>query len=262
MQDRSERLSAAARQSLDAAVALAARAAAPLVGTEHLLLGVLQVRDPDVEAILAEMNLTAAALGEAVRSAAQPGAGAAPARAAPPPGANLSDDDTSTGLPDMPLTPRWRRVLRSSRLTSRLKQALAFAEDDARSRGAAEIEPVHLLLAAVRDPGGAAARIARPLGLDYDRLRRVLRVGPSAPPTTPPAEAPPPSEPAPAGPTVTLPRDLYDELRALAAARETTVDQLVLRFVRLGLLALAVQDKPDGALIVREGNREREIVLL
>lgn len=262
MQDRSERLSTAARQALDAAVALAARGGAPLIGTEHLLLGVVRLGDPEIEAILADLNSTAKAIDEAVTAAIQPAAASTPLRASGSSSGPVSDDDTSTGLPDMPLTPRWRRVLRSSRLTSRLKQALAFAEDDARARGAAEIGPVHLLLAAVRDPAGAAARIVRPLGVDYDAIRRILRAGPA--PRTPalPSESRHFPEPAPAAATVSLPVDVYHELQSLAASRETTVDQLVLRFVRLGLLALSVQDKPNSAVIVREGRREREIILI
>jgi ATP-dependent Clp protease ATP-binding subunit ClpC len=247
---------------LDTAVSLATRAGAPAVGTEHLLVGVVRVGDATVEAILSELNTSSRAIDEAIAAAVQP-----PAPSAPRPGTSsggvTSDDDTPSSLPDLPLTPRWRRVLRSSRVTSRLKQALAVAEDDARARGASAIEPVHLLLAAVRDPGSAAARVVRPLGIDYESIRRVLRAGPA-----PVVAAPPPAKgrasaaaPSP-NLTLTLPADVAGELRALAAARETTVDQLVLRFVRLGLLAVAVQEKPNGAVILREGSREREILLI
>jgi hypothetical protein len=34
------------------------------------------------------------------------------------------------------------------------------------------------------------------------------------------------------------------------------------RFIRLGLLATQIQERPDAALIFREGDREREILLL
>lgn len=260
MQDRSERLSTAARQALDTAVAVAARAGAPAVGTDHVLLGVIRLGDATVEAVLRELNTSARALEEALLTAGH-SASASSGRSGAPSGGPISDDDTATSLPDLPLTPRWRRILRSSRLTSRLKQALAFAEDDARARGAPAIEPIHLLLAALRDPGGAGARLVRPLGVDYEGVRRVLRVGPSP---LPPAPAPKARAAASqtGNVTVTLPPDVVAQLRALAAARETTVDQLVLRFVRLGLLAIAVQEKPNGAVIVREGTREREIILI
>lgn len=262
MQDRSERVSPAARQALDTAVNLATRAGATAVGTEHLLAGVIRANDPTVEAILNELNSSSRAIDEAITATVQPAAPSSP-RAGNPSSMVTSDDDTPTSLPDLPLTPRWRRVLRSSRVTSRLKQALAFAEDDARARGASAIEPIHLLVAAVRDSGSAAARVVRPLGIDYESLRRVLRIGPPPPSAaTPPAKGRASPAPATTGLTLTLPADVASELQALATARETTVDQLVLRFVRLGLLAVAVQEKPNGAVILREGTREREILLI
>ena len=62
--------------------------------------------------------------------------------------------------------------------------------------------------------------------------------------------------------TLVLPEALFDELQGLADTRGTTVADLLRRFVKLGLLAIRVEEDPDSALIIREGGTEREILLL
>jgi hypothetical protein len=62
--------------------------------------------------------------------------------------------------------------------------------------------------------------------------------------------------------TMTIPPELYDELKVAADARGTTVVELLRKMVKLGLIALAIEADPDAALIVREGERERELVLM
>ncbi|MFN8534948.1 MAG: Clp protease N-terminal domain-containing protein [Dehalococcoidia bacterium] len=276
MQDRFDRLSPAARQALEQAQALADRHGAAAVGTDHLLLGVIRLGDPTISLVLAELGASADSVEEAIVVAQQPASSSpnAPFRTVLQSGPQIADDDSATGLPDMALTPRLRRIFRSSRASNRLKQAFAFAEDDARARGLGEIGPEHLLVAAIRDPAGAAARIVRPLGVDYEGVRRVLRTGPAERPPTrsEPARTdtvratrkstPPVFGPAPVEAGLSLPADLLVELQALANRRSTTVEQIVIQFVKLGLLALAVQDKPDGAVLLREGARERQIVLI
>jgi hypothetical protein len=48
----------------------------------------------------------------------------------------------------------------------------------------------------------------------------------------------------------------------LAQRQNTTVVEVLRRFVKLGLYVTAVQESPDGAVLVRQDGREREIVLL
>ncbi len=59
-----------------------------------------------------------------------------------------------------------------------------------------------------------------------------------------------------------LPEDLFNEVQRLADTQHTTVVELLRRFVKLGLLAIQLQNSPDAALIIREGEREREILLV
>lgn len=59
-----------------------------------------------------------------------------------------------------------------------------------------------------------------------------------------------------------VPEDLFNELQQLAEARGTTVADLLRRFIKLGLIALQVDQDPNSALIIREGGTEREILLL
>jgi hypothetical protein len=59
-----------------------------------------------------------------------------------------------------------------------------------------------------------------------------------------------------------LPEDLYEELRRVADERQTTVLALLRSFIKLGLLAIELENTPDATLLIREDGKEREIMLL
>ena len=59
-----------------------------------------------------------------------------------------------------------------------------------------------------------------------------------------------------------LPEDLFNEVQRVADSQHTTVVELLRRFIKLGLLATKVQQTPGAALLIREGEHEREIILL
>ena len=59
-----------------------------------------------------------------------------------------------------------------------------------------------------------------------------------------------------------LPEDLFTALQELADQRQTTVVDLIRRFIKLGLIAAKVEDTPGAALIIREGDTEQRIILL
>lgn len=55
---------------------------------------------------------------------------------------------------------------------------------------------------------------------------------------------------------------LFDELQAIADERHSTVLEVIKQFMRLGLFVFRVGKSSEAAVIIREGDREREIVLL
>jgi hypothetical protein len=59
-----------------------------------------------------------------------------------------------------------------------------------------------------------------------------------------------------------LPEDLFIEVQKVADNRHTTVVEMLRRFIKLGLLAIQLEEKPGAALLIREGDTERQIVLL
>jgi hypothetical protein len=61
---------------------------------------------------------------------------------------------------------------------------------------------------------------------------------------------------------VEIPEPLLRELEALARDRGTSAAELVRRFVGLGLFLARAQGSTETSLIVKEGARERELVLL
>ena len=59
-----------------------------------------------------------------------------------------------------------------------------------------------------------------------------------------------------------LPTELFDDLKKAADERGMTVVEILRKFIKLGLLALDTQDTPGSALIIREGDTERQIMIL
>lgn len=62
--------------------------------------------------------------------------------------------------------------------------------------------------------------------------------------------------------TLVLPDELFNAVQTLANQRQTTVVELIRRFIKLGLIAARIEETPGAALIIREGDIEREIVLI
>jgi hypothetical protein len=61
---------------------------------------------------------------------------------------------------------------------------------------------------------------------------------------------------------LSLPEQLYEELGREANERGVTIVELLRSFIKLGLLIMKMEKKDDVSLIIREGDVEREIILL
>lgn len=59
-----------------------------------------------------------------------------------------------------------------------------------------------------------------------------------------------------------LPKELFDELKEAADQRGMTVVEVLRKFIKLGLLVLETENTPGSALIIREGDTERQILML
>lgn len=59
-----------------------------------------------------------------------------------------------------------------------------------------------------------------------------------------------------------LPEELFREVQTLAEQRHTTVVELFRKFIKLGLLVAKTEGSPDAVFLIREGEKERQIVLL
>jgi transposase-like protein len=139
-------ITAEARTVVDLARAEARALGAPAVASEHLLLGILRLRDSATCSVLRSLGATL----RAARDCAQPTLvdGQPPAPAPSPPG--------RTGI-----SPYARTVFEHS-----LREAL--------SRGDGYIGTDHLLLAALRDPNGGAARTLEAMGVPAGAVRAQL----------------------------------------------------------------------------------------
>lgn len=61
---------------------------------------------------------------------------------------------------------------------------------------------------------------------------------------------------------LTLPEDLYSEIQGIADSEHSTVLETIRRLIKYGLLVFNILKDPNSKLIIREGNAEREIVLV
>ena len=59
-----------------------------------------------------------------------------------------------------------------------------------------------------------------------------------------------------------LPEELYEELQRLADERQTTVVDLIRRFIKLGLFVTHLEASPDASLIIREKEAETRLILI
>ena len=62
--------------------------------------------------------------------------------------------------------------------------------------------------------------------------------------------------------SLVLPERLFDEVQEIADNQNTSVLEVIRKFIKLGLVVSRVVEKPDTALILREGEIEREILLI
>lgn len=59
-----------------------------------------------------------------------------------------------------------------------------------------------------------------------------------------------------------LPESLYNELGQAADERGVTIVELLRYFIKLGLLLIKLMEKENISFLVREGDKEREIIIL
>jgi ATP-dependent Clp protease ATP-binding subunit ClpA len=131
------------------------------------------------------------------------------------------------------------------------KRLIEEAVKEARLLNHSYIGKEHLLLALARDSAGVPAEALREQGITYEQVRtEVTRILSAAAPKELKRY------------NLALPEDLFREVERLAQRQNTTVVEVLRRFVKLGLYVTAVQESPDGAVLVRQDGREREIVLL
>ena len=62
--------------------------------------------------------------------------------------------------------------------------------------------------------------------------------------------------------SLALPTDLFEELKLAADKRGMTVIEVLRKFIKLGLIVLETQENLGSALIIREGDTERQIMII
>lgn len=58
-----------------------------------------------------------------------------------------------------------------------------------------------------------------------------------------------------------IPEELFNEVKNVADKQGTTTVEVIRKFIRIGLLAEKTQSEPGSALIIREGDTERQILI-
>ena len=58
-----------------------------------------------------------------------------------------------------------------------------------------------------------------------------------------------------------IPEELFAEVEAIANRRQTTVAAIMRQFVKIGLLAVRIEEDPNMDLLVQEGEETRVVKL-
>ncbi|MEV4561919.1 Clp protease N-terminal domain-containing protein [Kitasatospora sp. NPDC049285] len=173
-----ERFSDAARRTVELSRAEAERMHHEYIGTEHLLLGLLnQPQDPAAR-VLARFGLDLAGGRSAVARLLGAPDDAQDGMALAAIGVDLAavreavEATFGPGALDAP-APAARRSRRGGpRFTDRAKKVLELSLRAAVGQGVRRIEAGHLLLGTVREGGGLAVRVLRESGVDLADLER------------------------------------------------------------------------------------------
>jgi hypothetical protein len=59
-----------------------------------------------------------------------------------------------------------------------------------------------------------------------------------------------------------LPEPLFDQIQKVAKVKQTTVLEVMKRFIKIGLLAEQVANKPGSSFVIKEGENERHILFV
>jgi hypothetical protein len=59
-----------------------------------------------------------------------------------------------------------------------------------------------------------------------------------------------------------LPESIFQEVEQIANQHNTTVVDVLRKFIKLGLVVAKLEDAPNASLIIREEGKEKEILLL
>ena len=223
------------------------------IGQEHLLLGLIRVEDGVAARVLVALGVTAEKVRKAVEYIVGRGA--------------------VTVAGEIGLTPR-------------AKKAIELASQQALRLNHHYVGTEHLLLGLLAEGSGVGAGVLTSLGVTSDKAREaIIKVIAELEPPSERSELPEPSATAPAEASsspppenwfsqwqerekaskrysLVLPESLFQDVQELAEREQTTVVEVMRRFIKLGLLATRIQETPDASIVIREGGRERELLIL
>lgn len=55
---------------------------------------------------------------------------------------------------------------------------------------------------------------------------------------------------------------MFDKLQQIADEQDATILDVIKKCIKVGLLAYQTENNPDSALIIREGDLERQILMI
>lgn len=61
---------------------------------------------------------------------------------------------------------------------------------------------------------------------------------------------------------IVLPEKLYDEIYEISARHEIQISDILRRFIKLGLIAVKLEETEGSALILKEGDTSTEVRML
>ena len=62
--------------------------------------------------------------------------------------------------------------------------------------------------------------------------------------------------------SLALPEELFNELQRVADEKQTSIVEVLRKYIKVGLLLESIENSPDSTLLIREGGTERQIILI
>lgn len=136
------------------------------IGTEHMLLGLLDEQESKAAHVLAQFHVDAETVQQQIWTILNTRSNVAPG--------NITIALGRLGMFTIKYSRHMRNASGGRKLTRRVQKCIHFAVLETEQQHSARIDTEHLLLGVVREGGGLACTVLKRIGVDLDEMREAI----------------------------------------------------------------------------------------